>query len=285
MLKMIGLCALALSPLLAQEAIGLRGYDGSGSRLNEERIRLRRVQAATRSLSADPKVVVFIGDRVIPQFVDGDSWLTAITLVNLENHPVSFDVLFFADDGTDLVVPVVGQGLVRGMQYTLPLAGSATFQTAGTGLSLSSGWALLSQANTTDSIGMFAIFRQALPGRQAQEAVVPSVNQFSGHFVLPFDNTLYITGIAIANPTINTVSIPVTMRNEAGVVIDRRSLSLGPYSHTAFSLPTTWASTAGLRGAIEFLTTGFGVGALGLRFNGAAFTSFSVLENFAWTQR
>ena len=89
-------------------------------------------------------------------------------------------------------------------------------------------------------------------------------------------------GIAIANPTLNGVVIPVNIRNEQGQIIDSRQISLGAYSHTSFPLPSVWTSTAGIRGAIEFVTSGFGVGALGLRFNGAAFTSLSVLENFAW---
>lgn len=226
-------------------------------------------------------VVVFIGDRVIPQFVDGGSWQTSVTVINLENHSTNFQVLFFNDDGTDLYVPVVGLGPVRGVTITLNTAGSMTFQTTGTNAALAQGWALLSQS-TNDSVGAMAIFRQSVPGRQTQEAVVPVVNQFDSHFVLLFDNTQFITAIAIANPTVNRVVIPVSIRNELGQIIDSRTIALGAYCHTAFTLPDTWPSTAGSRGAIEFLTSGFGVGALGLRFNGAAFTSFSVLENFNW---
>src|SRR5437764_13138457 len=99
---------------------------------------------------------------------------------------------------------------------------------------------------------MFAIFRQTVAGRQAQEAVVPSVNQYDSHFVLPFDNTIYTTGVALANPTTTRVSIPVNIRNEAGQIIDTRQFSLGPYSHSAFVLPDIWASTAGKRGTLEF---------------------------------
>jgi hypothetical protein len=221
---------------------------------------------------------------VIPQFVDGGSWLTAITLVNLENHSTAFDVFFFNDNGTDFNVPVVGQGVSRGVHVTLNPFGSLTFQTAGTNRSTATGWALLSQT-TTDSVGMFAIFRQNNFGGQPQEAVVPSVNQFENHFLLPFDNTAaFSTGVAIANPTFNSVIIPVNIRNEQGQVIDTHQISLGAISHTSFPLPAVWTFTAGIRGTIEFVTSGFGVGALGLRFNGAAFTSLSVLENFAWTQ-
>jgi len=257
------------------------GY--AGSTLNQH---LRADKLASRNepeTIKKPKVVVFTGDRVIAQFVDGGSWQTAITLVNLEDHPTTFDVLFFRDDGSDLIVPIVGQGPVRAMNISLSTAGSLTFQTTGTAANLAQGWALLSQSNS-DSIGMFAIFRQSVPGRQAQEAVVPTVNQFESHFVLPYDNTQFVTGIALANPTSNTIVIPANIRNELGQIIDTRQLSLGPYAHTAFTLPDTWASTSGQRGIIEFLTSGFGVGALGLRFNGGAFTSLSVLENLAWTQ-
>ena len=47
--------------------------------------------------------------------------------VNLENHSVSFQVLFFRDDGGDLSVPVLGQGVVRGLNVSLDTAGSIKF--------------------------------------------------------------------------------------------------------------------------------------------------------------
>src|SRR6476469_2948858 len=170
---------------------------------------------------------------------------------------------------------------VRGLNVTLETAGSIEFETAGLASNLTQGWALLSQS-TNDSVGGMAIFRQSVFGRPDQEAVVPIVSQFDNHFVLLFDNTAFTTAIALANPTTNRVDIPVNIRNQAGQIIDRRTVTLGSYNHTAFTLPDTWSSTAGRRGAIEFQTSGFGVGALGLRFNGSAFTSFHVLENFNW---
>jgi hypothetical protein len=45
---------------------------------------------------------------------------------------------------------------------------------------------------------------------------VAAVNQFENHFVLLFDNTLpFVTGVALANRTLNAVSIPVNIRNES----------------------------------------------------------------------
>jgi hypothetical protein len=224
---------------------------------------------------------VFPGDRVFSQFVDGGGWKTSVFFVNLESHPVSFQLLFFKDDGNDMFVPIAGLGLVRQVNITLDTAGSTELETTGFSDNLTQGWALLSQT-TTDTIGGMAIFRQHVFGRPDQEAVVPIVSQFDSHFVLLFDNTVYTTGIAIANPTLNFVDIPVNIRNQAGQIIDQRTISLGPYGHTAFSVPDTWFSTDGIRGAIEFQTSGFGVAALGLRFSGSAFTSFNVLENINW---
>jgi hypothetical protein len=273
---------LAFAAIAQAQTTGLPGSN-PGDRLNQQLLNENHKSAKSveQANTAQPRVVVFPGDRVIAQFVDGGSWKTSMYFVNLENHSVSFQVLFFDDNGNDLSVQVLGQGLVRGLNVTLQTAGSVQFETSGTARDLQQGWALLSQS-TNDSVGGFGVFRQSVPGRPDQEAVVPIVNQFDNHFVLLFDNTAFTTGIAIANPTTSSVSIPVNIRNESGVIIDQRTINLGSYSHTAFILPDTWGSTAGRRGAIEFLTSGFGVGALGLRFSGSAFTSFHVLENINW---
>jgi hypothetical protein len=270
---------LAFSSLLiGQTVIGLEGSGPEGM-LNQQLLQQRQDGSGKKSGQKD--TVVFIGDRVIPQFVDGGGWKTSMFFVNLENHSVSFQVLFFDDRGGDMLVPIVGQGLVRGLNVSLETAGSIELETVGNARDLTQGWALLSQS-TNDSVGGMAIFRQSVSGRPDQEAVVPIVSQFNSHFVLLFDNTDFTTAIALANPTTNSVTIPVNIRNQSGLIIDQRTVTLGSYSHTAFTLPDTWRSTAGRRGAIEFQTSGFGVAALGLRFSGSAFTSFHVLENFNW---
>lgn len=280
----LGISLILSSFSMAQTINGVFGTD-SGSSLNQQFLQQRRADGAQgvqpQGGTIRPKIVVFPGDRVIAQFVDGGGWKTSVFFVNLESHPVNFQVLFFKDDGTDMFVPIVGVGRVRQLQITLDTAGSIEFETTGFADLLSQGWALLSQT-TTDTVGGMAIFRQRVFGRPDQEAVVPIVSQFDSHFVLLFDNTAYTTGIAIANPTLNFVDIPVNIRDQTGQIIDQRIISLGPYDHTAFSVPDTWFSTDGIRGAIEFQTSGFGVAALGLRFSGSAFTSFNVLENLNW---
>jgi hypothetical protein len=269
-----------LSVSSAQTIVGL-SEPGPGSKLNAgvAKVAYGHDPAST---AIRPNEVVFSGDTVFPHFIDGSGWGTSVFLVNLENRALHFRVAFFQDDGTDLYVQVKGFGLIRAMDITLATAASFQFETGGTASGLASGWALLQKDSITDSIGAMSIFRYSGVG-QPQEAVVPLTNQFDGHFVLMFDNTSnYATGIAIANPTTIPVSIPVNIRNQIGQIIDQQFVHLGPYGHIAFVLGTQWSSTAGIRGAIEFQASGFGVAALGLRFNGLAFTSFPVFENFNW---
>ena len=112
--------------------------------------------------------------------------------------------------------PLLGlTGLSRGVNVQLAPLGSLTFQTAGTNAFVTAGWALLSQSNS-DSVGISGVFRQSPPGQQPQEAVVPAVNQFETHFLLTFDNTLYVTGMALANPTLSLVTVTANIRNELG---------------------------------------------------------------------
>jgi hypothetical protein len=284
---MFGLFLVSSSLSIAQTLVGVTGMD-TVSTLNKEFLAQRhadeKITGGTNLIR--PQVVVFAGDRVFPQVVNGGGWKTSFFLVNLESHPVTFQILFLTDDGNDMFVPVVGLGVVRQVSVTLDTAGSTEFETTGFSNAsldtLQQGWALLSQT-TSDTIGGMAIFRQRVFGRPDQEATVPIVNQFDSHFVLLFDNTAgFTTGLAVANPTVDSVSIPVTIRDQSGNVIDHQFIQLNSYSHTAFNLPDFWFSTAGRRGAIEFQTSGFGVAGLGLRAGAVAFTSFNVLENINW---
>src|SRR5690349_9391112 len=208
----------------AQTLTGVGGTD-TASTLNQQFLRQRHSEAANnlqpQGGTVRPKVVVFPGDRVVAQFVDGGGWKTSLFFANLESHPVSFQVLFFKDNGDDMFVSIAGLGSVRQVNVTLDTAGSTEFETTGFADFLSQGWALLSQT-TSDTVGGMAVFRQHVFGRPDQEAVVPIVSQFDSHFVLLFDNTAFTTGIAIANPTLNFVDIPVNIRNQAGQIIERR---------------------------------------------------------------
>jgi hypothetical protein len=56
-----------------------------------------------------PQVVVYEGDAVLGQLVDGAGWKTTINLVNLDTQQASFKLYFFADRGTSLTLPIVNE--------------------------------------------------------------------------------------------------------------------------------------------------------------------------------
>lgn len=245
--------------------------------VESERARTSDAKNSTRN------VAVFPGDTVIPQVVDGGEWQTSMTFLNLENYPVSFNLYFFNDNGTDMYLPIKGQGVSRGFRITLKTAESMTIDTTGTAAQVGQGWAYFKTEKSGDTVGGLAVFKQSVPGRQPSEAVVPVVSQFDDHFVLLYDNTEWVTAMAIANPTSTSVLVPLNIRGEDGFILERHTMTLGPYEHRAFVIPAEYPITARRRGKMEFQTTGFGVGVLGLRFNGAgAFTSFHVLSNIDW---
>lgn len=263
----------------AQEIIALREYAGDTA-FNQALIAGAKGAKPSQNGVA-PRVAVEVGDTIIPHVVDGGSWRTTFMFVNLENYPVRFKVIFLSDNARDLYLPIAGLGITSGVQITLPPTGTITFESAGAP-SLSSGWAYMLPDSPVDAIGGLAIFRQSIPGRPDFEAVVPIVSKFDRHFALLFDNVGFTTAAALSNTTLDSLSVPVVVRSETGVVLQRETIFLPALSHTAFAVPDRLATTAGRRGSIEFLSSGPGIGALGLRFGSASFTSFQVLSNPAW---
>jgi hypothetical protein len=281
---MVGLMTAAIIP--AQNVTG--DPQSSGGFLNRQFYNAHRLERQSNAGAGSTSGTVLTGDTVIPQVVDGDGWKTTLRFVNLSSHPVTFNVLFLSDSGTDMSLPIVGVGSVINVAVTLPVADTVEVESAGNDQALTQGWAYLLPQTAGDSISGFAIFRQRAPGnttgRADQETAVPIVNQFGEHFALMYDNTKFATGLAVANASATeSVAIPVNVRDQHGNIIDSPTISLGPGSHTAFELASLWPSTAGGQGTIEFMASGLGIGALGLRFNGSSFTGFPILSNFSWT--
>jgi hypothetical protein len=273
-------CALSL---FGAEVQMFPGIDG-GNHNN------RIIEQMSSPVQAKPdgrnKVLVFTGDTVIPQVVDGAGWRTSFVLHNLDSKTLTFDVYFLNDNGADMDLPLVGYGPGTWMTITLKSGETTILDTPGTARTLQQGWAYINTANGSDRVGGFAVFRSQAQGRPDQEAVVPVVSQFDARFVLMYDNTAgYATSIAVANPDAISTPIDVTIRDLSGAVIKRDTLSLGKFQHRAFSTATTWPDTAGRSGSIEFRVGGgsFGVGVLGLRFHpSGSFTSFHTLTNVDW---
>ena len=115
----------AIVPAFAQRSVTVSGV--SGRTHNQTVLASARAKTVTAQSNAR-KVVVFSGDRVIPQVVDGDYWKTTFILNNLEATPKHVQVLFFNDDGTDMFLPIRGGTVPEGEYSSLDL----TINPAGT---------------------------------------------------------------------------------------------------------------------------------------------------------
>ena len=126
------------------------------------------------------------------------------------------------------------------------------------------------QLMATGALDGFAIFHQIATN---QEAVVPLETRSASSYVLAFDNTAGLTlGVAVANISAQTASIPVIIRSDNGTAISApgAAISLAGDGHTSFVLADPvlgFPITANIRGTIEFDTPAGGrISVLGLRF-------------------
>ncbi len=226
-------------------------------------------------------VITGSADVVFPHIADGGQWTTSFTLMNLSTKPSPYTLSFFGDDGSPLTLVILGIGAASGVTGTLEVNGSVVLQTAGGG-SIRQGWA---QLDYTEQMAGFAVFKSHRPGFEDSEAAVPLGSYYEHRFVMAFDNTAgYVTGVAIVNPSQTvTATVFVTFRDESGNQIQLDSFTMGPLTHTAFSVPEFYPQVADRRGVVEFSTSSAALAGLGLRFNPAgSFTSTSPFSDASW---
>ena len=273
---------LSLAGLAAgQEFTVLADKDG-GTWLRDARE--RRVGANTKS--GVKRVIVDIGDIAFPQLADGDGWKTSWMLTNLETTTQTFRFGLADDQGRDLSLPVtVGGRATTAAVISITLAPSATVlvETDGTSPTLRQGFALVLTDRKIAGIG---VFRQRVAGRPDFEAVIPAVSILDDRVVLIFDNSNgYTTAAALMAPsTMSDIDVSVTIRDEAGTILEATTMHMARFSKRAFPLASQWRSTEGRRGTVEFHVPGAGfLSVLGLRFTpGGAFTSVHGLTSLDW---
>jgi len=218
-------------------------------------------------------------NQTISHIAYGGGWQTSIVLVNLDTVPAPYTVNFWSDAGTLATVPL---GVGSASTGTIQPGFSQTIETAALSTDpLREGWA---EVVSSQQIGGTAIFSET---RSHQEAAVPFLNTGSIKLLIPFDvGGPFALGIGLANPSLDTdAQISLTMRTEQGNTIPMTitdannnfsltavpSLALARHSHRAI-LAKPLTATGEVRGVIE-LNSNVPVYALGIRFNGLAFTS------------
>ena len=204
---------------------------------------------------------------VLPQLAFGGGWYTALYFTNLNSTAVSFTVNFVAGDGSPLDIPALNGTSV---DVNLAARGTAIIEAPNTG-SLVEGYAAAALPAGVTGYGVFRFTTQG-PG---QEAVVPLSGTTATTSTMIFDETSYTTGVAVVGLGSSGVTVDVTAHDTQGNTIGTGSLQLAANGKTAVLLKAIpgLAGVAGQRGSVDFSVSSGNVAALGIRYNGQAFTS------------
>ncbi len=229
--------------------------------------------STTSSFSIAGNGTLNYGQKLLPQFVSGGGWYTALYFANSGTAPVSFPVNFIADNGTPLNIPALGGSSTT---VSIPAGGSARIEAPNTG-TLNQGYV---SATLPPNVTGYGIFRQSVPGIADQEAVVPLSNAGTTANSLTFDDTNSITAAAIVNASDVATSVTITAKSANGGLLGTASVPLAAKSKTAVSLRSVagLGAIANSRGSATFTVTSGSVAVLGLRFYGSAFTSIPATE-------
>jgi hypothetical protein len=211
--------------------------------------------------------------QILSQFAFGGGWYSALYFTNPSAASASFTVIFTADNGTPLNVPSIG-----GSSTTVNLAPQATavLEVPNIG-SLSQGYVT---ASLPAGVVGYGIFRESVPGVPDQEAVVPLASSRSTTSTLTWDDTNYVTAVAVANPSVVPVTVSITVWNSSGTVIGTSSVPLpagGKMEAILRNIPGL-SAVVGNRGSAQFTVGTGSVAVLGLRANGSALTSIPTTQ-------
>jgi len=210
---------------------------------------------------------------VLPQLALGGGWYSALYFTNATSAAVSFTVSFTADNGTALTVPGLG---AASTQVNIAAGGTAIVEAPNTG-SLIEGYATFT---LPAGVSGYGVFRQSVTGLPDQEAVVPFAPANATSSTLVWDETNFITGVAIVNPSPVAANISITVMDNNGNALGTSSMTLPAYQKTENALRgfLGLAGVVGLRGRAQFAATSGSVAVLGLRFKGTAFTSIPTTQ-------
>jgi uncharacterized repeat protein (TIGR01451 family) len=210
---------------------------------------------------------------ILPQFAFGGGWYSALYFTNLTNAPVSFPLNLVSDDGTPLNVPALAGATTT---VTLPAYETGIIEAPNLGSVVQQGYALFTLPSGVYGYG---VFRQSVPGRADQEAVVPFSTASATSNTLTWDDTNFTTAVAIVNPSSTSTTVAVTLQDSSGNIMTS-SVSLPPNQKRETplrSLPGLEAMV-GRRGSAQFTVSSGNVAVLGLRFNESAFTSIPAVD-------
>ena len=223
----------------------------------------QKLQVRSVAYSTAPPVT----SVVLPHFVFGGGWSSALYFSNTGGVPASVGVSFVGDDGTPLVVPSLGAST------TLTLAPRATtvIQAPNTG-PLTEGY--VSVALPVDVIG-YGVLDENVQGLPDQKVIVPLSPSSTTTNTLIWDETGLEDSVVIVNPSNATANVSINVYDTLGNTLASSSITLAAGNKAQALLENFpgLASVAGGRGSVDFVANTGAVAVLGIQLNGSAFSS------------
>ena len=225
---------------------------------------------------------------VFSQVVAGGGWTTTLWLVNRSAAAVPATIVFHADNGGLIGLPVT---VLQGGMTTQVSANTLNETIApNTTLVITT----LPQTNNVqcwaDVQGSGALSGFGFYSNGTSEAEVPLQSVIGTTLTLPFDNTNgNTTGIALVNLASSQASFTATIWDQTGNIVTTVPVTLtladsAGNGHDSFMLPAKIASTANIRGIIQFSGNPGGnlnnpgqIAGLGLRVDSTGFTSMQTI--------
>ena len=203
---------------------------------------------------------------MLPQFADGGPeggrWDTRILIANPTDRDVRVETTVYGEDGVEFD---------PGLRFsrTMRAKETATFSSPATASSVRVG----SVSVIADGeISLTSIFRfKATDKPDFEAAVPPRVPTYE--LIAPYDNTNgIVTGVAIANPRTERITLQFTFRDQNGSPLLTRDVSLVARGHLNLVLQTEFPAVLGTQGTMQIKgRTSDGKPsefvAIGLRFN------------------
>src|ERR1041385_3289418 len=158
-------------------------------------------------------IPAFADTQIIPQVADGAGWATTIVLANKTSTTQTVALSFNMDTTNGATTPWTMPFLEGVSQSSISLAAGSTLflHTPGTSTTLAQGWG---QVDAASGVSGYAIFTDRASG-PAQDATAPAVSA-SSRILVPFDNSGFISAIAMANPTNAAETVQVNIRTSDG---------------------------------------------------------------------
>ena len=212
--------------------------------------------------------------EILPQFVFGGGWYTALYFSNGTSSTVSFLVSFTTNTGTPLSVPGVGTS----KQVVIAPLGTAIIEALNVG-SLFQGYA---SVTLPAGVTAYGVFRQSVPLKPDQEALVGLKNANATAVSLTFDETGNLTtSVALVNPSALATTVTITAWDVNGNALGTSTEMLPPGNKIQGAMRgfIGLSGMVGQRGSALFSVPTGNIAVIGLRSGGStAITSIPTTE-------